>query len=417
MESFLKGNFEPLKPDADPRDFYNKIRLDVSKYGILLCAYNDATPSDSLLSYDSSNSKNFTAAETTSARVLYDIFDQGQDILFHLNNYYHRSIIKNYRDSQDGLALLKKFISHHHVNFRSTQKQSNISNQYQLPQLKSQSLITYISALRIWINDTNPMMTPLVIFQLVIDQLKQDPQFAKARNDLELHSDRYASSGLSGVDAQHTLARLADTILDYYNTTEKNALLKPTSTAVNALDFPPFQLDICSLVRNPYRKDSKDSKPPFTPRFNKEKQSSGKPLYCHGCRSNGHEVIDCPRTGASILIAEFLDKLEPARRKELRQEYLNNRKLAHEKYLQSHKDRGSLKKHIKSIEASIFPTDAERQLLSESSVNAYTSLRDGAISQARIHNMDLDFGSLDKLYDDFAEPILDFDPDTEEFEA
>jgi len=122
------------------------------------------------------------------------------------------------------------------------------------------------------------MMTPLVIFQLVIDQLKQDSQYAKARNDLELHSDRYASSGVSGVDTQHTLARLADTILDYYTTMEKNALLKPTSTAVNALEFPPFKLDICSLVKNPYRKDSK---PPFNARFNKDKQSSDKPLYCH----------------------------------------------------------------------------------------------------------------------------------------
>ena len=128
-------------------------------------------------------------------------------------------------------------------------------------------------------------------------------------------------------------------------------------------------------------------------------------------------MIDCTRTGVSILIAEFLAKLEPDRRLELRKEYLKNRKLAHEKYLQSHKDSGSLKKHIKSIEASIFPTDAERQLLSESSVNAYNSLRDGAISKARIHNMDLDFGSLDRLYDDFAEPFLDFDPDTKEFEA
>ena len=80
VESFLKGNFEPLKPDADPREFYNKIRLDASKYGILLCTYNEATPSDSLLSYDSSNSVNFIAAESTTARVLYDIFDQGQDI-------------------------------------------------------------------------------------------------------------------------------------------------------------------------------------------------------------------------------------------------------------------------------------------------------------------------------------------------
>jgi len=413
VESFLKGNFEPLKPDADPREFYNKIRLDASKYGVLLCTYNEATPSASLLSYDSSNSVNFTAAESTTARVLYDIFDQGQDILFHADNYYHRSIIKNYRDSQDGLALFKKFISHHHVNFRSTQKQSNISSQYQLPQLKSQSLITYISALRTWISETNPMMTPLVIFQLVIDQLKQDPRYAKARNDLELHSDRYATANVSGVDAQHTLARLADTILDYYTTSEKNSLLKPTSATFNALVSPPFKMDICSLIKNPYKRDNK----PFAPKFQKDNQSSDKPLYCHGCRSYGHVVLNCPRTGASILIAEFLAKLEPDRKSEIRKEYLKDRKLAHEKYLLSHKDRGNLKKQIKSIEMSIFPTDAERLDLSESAVNEYNNLRNTAIANARIHNMNLDFGSLDKVYDDFAEPMLDFDPDTEEFEA
>ena len=399
--------------NLDPRNFYNKIRLDASKYGILLCTYNNATPSESLLSYDSSNSVNFTAAETTTARVLYDIFDQGQDILFHVDNYYHRSIIKIYRDSQDSLALFKKFISHHHVNFRSTQKQSNISTQYQLPQLKSQSLITYISALRTWISETNPMMTPLVIFQLVIDQLKQDPRYAKARNDLEIHSDRYATANVSGVDAQHTLARLADTILDYYTTSEKNSLLKATSATFNALVSPPFKLDICSLVKNPYKRESK----PFTPKFQKDNQSFDKPLYCYGCRSNGHEVLNCPCTGASILIAEFLAKLEPDRKIEIRKEYLKNRKLAHKKYLQSHKDRGNLKKHIKSIQISIFPTDTERLVLDEWAVNEYNNLRDSAIANARIHNMNLDFGSLDRVYDDFAEPILDFDPDTDEFEA
>lgn len=257
------------------------------------------------------------------------------------------------------------------------------------------------------------MMTPLVIFQLVIDQLKQDPRYAKARNDLELHSDRYATADLSGVDAQHTLARLADTILDYYTTSEKNSLLKPTSATFNALVSPPFKMDICSLITNPYKRENK----PFAPKFQKDNQSSDKPLYCHGCRSYGHVVLHCPRTGASILIAEFLAKLEPDRKSEIRKEYLKDRKLAHEKYLLSHKDRGNLKKQIKSIEMTIFPTDAERLLLTESAVNEYNNLRNTAIANARIHNMNLDFGSLDEVYDDFAEPILDFDPDTEEFEA
>jgi len=55
--------------------------------------------------------------------------------------------------------------------------------------------------------------------------------------------------------------------------------------------------------------------------------------------------------------------------------------------------------------------------MSASGWASYTDLRDIAINKARIHNLHLDFGSLDTAYDDFAEPMLDFDPDTEEFEA
>jgi len=411
VESILKTAFDPLKPDADPREFYNKICLTISKYGLLLCAYADASPSASLLAFDATNSLNFEAAETRTARVLYDIFEQGQDILFHPENYYHLSIIKNYRESQDGLALMKKFISHHHPNFSSTQKRSNISTQYQLPQLKSQSLILYISALKIWIDETNPMMTPLAIFQLVLDQLKQEPQYAKARYDLETHSDRYITAKVTSVDAQHTLARLADTILDYYSKSEKNSILKPTSSALAALAFPhppPVKLDIRSMVKPSHGRDR--------PQFGKNK-SHDKPLYCYGCRTNGHEVKDCKCTGAQILVTEFLAKFEPERKLEIREEYLKNRRLAHEKYLQSHKDRGTLKKHIKAIEATPFPTNVERENMSESGWASYIDLGDIAINKARIHYLHLDFGSLNTAYDDFAEPMLDFNPDTEEFEA
>lgn len=51
-----------------------------------------------------------------------DIFDQGKDISLSEDNHDHRSIINNYHDSQDGLALLERFIAQHHVNFRSTEK-------------------------------------------------------------------------------------------------------------------------------------------------------------------------------------------------------------------------------------------------------------------------------------------------------
>ena len=414
VSAILTDTFVPLTPDGNPRDFYNKIRLSIAKYGMQLCMYQDASPDSSLLAFNPSNSLNYDAAATTTARVLYDLFEQGIEDLFTADNNYHRAIIGNYRESQDGFKLMKIFISHHHVNFRSTQKHANISTQYQLPQLRGQTLISYVAALSIWVTDNNPTMTQLTIFQLVVDQLKQDPIYTIARTDLQLHASRYASSPSTTVESAHTLAFLTDTILGYYDTTQKNSLLKPVPSHINSssLDIPKIQLDIHSMIRDKKPFDKK----PFPPKFQKATSAIDKDLFCFGCRSYGHEVTQCNKVGAAILIAEFLSKLDSAKKVVIRKEYLQNRKDAHAKYLLAHKDRGTMKKQIKALEYQIFPTDESRTSINETAWNAYTTGRDEIISTARIHNVNLDFGSLDEVYNDLEEPRFDFDPETDEFD-
>lgn len=73
-------------------------------------------------------------------------------------------------------------------------------------------------------------------------------------------------------------------------------------------------------------------------------------------------VTALARTGAAILISEFLSKLDE-KKYQLRKEFIINRKIAHEKYLLSQKNRSKLKHTIKAVETRLFPTNAERQFL------------------------------------------------------
>ena len=137
----------------------------------------------------------------------------------------------------------------------------------------------------------------------------------------------------------------------------------------------------------------RDKKPfdkkPFPPKFQKATSAIDKDLFCFGCRSYGHEVTQCNKVGAAILIAEFLSKLDSAKKVVIRKEYLQNRKDAHAKYLLAHKDRGTMKKQIKALEYQIFPTDESRTSINETAWNAYTTGRDEIISTARILMSDL----------------------------
>jgi len=411
VSTILKGNFDPLTSAADTRVFYNKLRLEVAKYGIILIQYDEATPTESLLGFKPLECVNYEAAATTTARVLFDIFDQGKDILFAPDNHYHREIINTFKDSQDGLALLKTFISQHHVNFRLTQKHANLTQKYQIPQLRGKTIIGYIAAFKTWVSETNPMMTQRAIFQLVNEQLLLDTRYAKAHNDLSLHYSRYTAANASNVDPPHTLVNLAQTILEYYSVSEKNKLLQPMPATVNVVHAPLVHLDIKSMVKNFTRKDQKPSS------FSGDKRPADKSLFCYGCCGYGHTVNDCTKTGAAILIEEFLAKLPAEKKSDLKKAYLTNRKLAHEKYLKSYKDRGKLRHQIKSLETTCFPTDADRRDPNQATIETFLTQRETAIRTARIHNIELDFGSLDTAYDDFLEPIFDFDPDTEEFDV
>ena len=94
--------------------------------------------------------------------------------------------------------------------------------------------------------------------------------------------------------------------------------------------------------------------------------------------------------------------------------YKQNRKAAHERYLQSYQARKDLKKRMRQLEFEHFPTEQSHLDLDPDQLHNFNQIRISYINAAKDGHPDLDFGNLDPTYDDITEPQLQFDPEHDE---
>ena len=408
-----------LKHDVDPRGFYTDLRNNCAKYNVLLLQYTDITTSSGLLEITQSNSVNFETAKNISSRFLYDVFNHGRDTMFD-DNLYALSLLTTFAHEQDGLGFLHNLIREHHKNLRKGVTKSNITQACQLPQLsKHENVVTYIEELKIYVQDVAQHLTQLEILQLVTDQLETDSRFTSVANHFKEKTSIFMQNDTRFLDSQYSLINIARTIMSFYKPEERNQLLKPRSNfnslVTNAFDRKSnFDKNKLPFGKKPFQhRDKSRDKSPFK---TANKTAKDDKQFCKGCRTYGHEVENCNKTGAQISITQFLDRLPVADAQRIKQAYIDNRKEAHKKYLESYASRRTLRNSISTFAIDLFPTEESMEEPSDAMTTAYEGIRDNLIMHAVRAPVDIDFGSLDPDYLDPNEPFLQFDPENEELE-
>ena len=326
------------------------------------------------------------------------------------DNLYALSLLDTFAHEQDGIGFLHNLIREHHKNLRKGVTKSNITQACQLPQLSNhKNVVSYIEALKIYVQDVAMTLTQLEILQLVTDQLETDTRFASVANHFKEKTAIFMQNETKFLDTQYSLINIARTIMSFYKPEERNQLLKPRTT-FNSLTANAFDKNKLPFGKKPYQTRSKTQFKPANKTAKDNKQ------FCKGCRTHGHEVENCNKTGSHISITQFLDRLPVADAQRIKQAYIDNRKEAHKKYLESYANRRTLRNNISTFAIDLFPTEESMEEPSDEMTTAYEGVRNTLIMHAVRADVDVNFGSLDPDYMDPNEPILQFDPENEELE-
>jgi hypothetical protein len=424
---------QPLGSNEDPRKFYTNIRNTVSKFNVLLLHYADITPESGLLTPTMENSVNYDVAKRLSSSFLFDLFNHGRDTMFE-KNAYAISLLDTYAHDQDGLGFLEVLIREHHKNLRMGVAKSNITEACQLPLfLDHKDIVSYIESLKIYVQEIAMHLSQLDILRLVTQQLQTDPRFKTVAAHFSEKVATFIQQNTKFLDVQYSLANVARTVMHFYSPEERDQLCQPRTRQVTfnslicstdaelAMTANAFQRNKPAYNRSTsrdYKANRNSSHDDSTRSPNKRSHNvkTDDKEFCKGCRTYGHVLNDCNKVGAQITISQFLERLPKEDVQSLKKSYIDNRKKAHEKYLSSYNDRLRLKREIKCVEFDLFPTDEERLHPSEQDIGIFNNERNRLIVHALKSNYNLDFGSLDDRYEDLVEPILQFDPNSDNIE-
>ena len=127
-----------------------------------------------LLEPTKKNSINFEVAKNISSRFLFDVFNHGRDTMLE-ENLYALSLLDTFVHGQVGLGFLYNLIREHHKNVRKGVAKSSITAACQLPNfLQHVNDVSYVEALKNYVQDVAMHLSQLEILQLVTDQLETD---------------------------------------------------------------------------------------------------------------------------------------------------------------------------------------------------------------------------------------------------
>lgn len=131
---------------------------------------------------------------------------------------------------------------------------------------------------------------------------------------------------------------------------------------------------------------------------------------CIGCWTHGHPLEECMKTGAHIAIDAYLQRCLEQTKTEIKTAYQKNQKEAHKRYLCAYKCQQELHKKIRQLEYqhNHDSTGVVREQ-DRASLVKLEALRISCICVAHDEDPDIEFGSLDYLYVDNNELMLQFD--------
>ena len=134
---------------------------------------------------------------------------------------------------------------------------------------------------------------------------------------------------------------------------------------------------------------------------------------CSACKKF-HSTDQCPLKGPIIRLLDWIERLKPSTKEKIKEDYIQDRKTVHERYMNGMKSRRRVRAVICDLRqqydnqiTGTNPNELDRRFEIE---------RDAIIKIARIDHPDLFYGSLDDELEDFLEPILEMDPDKDELQ-
>ena len=426
--SELGKNFSGnLAAHHDPRAFYSHVRTVVLVHKVLLRAYKTITQADGLLEITPRNCENYSAASKVMARFLYIFFFHGRENMFDGNEYASQSLT-TYEADQDGVAFLYDLIRDYQPNLRASVHRSNITDAFKLPEFHDTiSVWEYINKMKIYFKEVNATAKQVDILRLIYDQLIRDPRFATAATKIQDKISEYkACNGF--VPEEYTLSRIARTIMDMYDSSEREGLSQPRRRTIRQLELPlidqiphheSLSIQRMTTRTSPARPSGKPPLARYGPEQPSEDHNKNPPPaeICPSCMTYGHSADECTKTGAAITIQQFLKTCSPERKKMIVEAYKKNRQEAHERYVRAYKKRRQLKQQIRRLEYDhqYDTTTKEWKVLDDTASQKLDKLRIACVIAAKSETPDLDFGSLDDNYADIQEPQLEFDPAVDTF--
>ena len=426
-----------LSDETKIQSFYEETRRRLQPQNIPLKDWLLLTPSTDLLDLPRDMVQNYDRAKLVMSRAIYNLFDANKDTL--ITDLYMRGELNMFKTDSDGFGFLRFMISQNHPKFRHTVSRPSIIATLQPPIFTDDKTIyEFCSEVHEYMTNGNAPdhFTPLAAAQFVAESIRKDTRFDKGRINLE--TEILKNTSTSGyVPAHLTIRVLSRTILEVYDHDAKRDLSKPKRTGTTQFNkFRTFDLDtggpVCVGIdeieealkahrvdtrsgtrdRNQgnqrykgngngnqqYRNNGNADKSKFgdSNRDARSEDRSKAPFkQCGACGQPGHDEEDCRKKLSFVRLSQWLQLLSPAQRKEFSRELDRNARDTHEKYKKAYGNRREIRKKINVL-------------------NVNDEARIAMISVFRAQLPDIDFGSLDLDFIDDSEPILEYDPETDE---
>jgi hypothetical protein len=142
------------KQNTEP--FYKDLKTHLTQYNVLLLDYHDITRSKGIEFINSTNCDNYENAKAAMSRALYVMFLTNKDTMF--TSKYHKDLLLNYEDEENGLAFLKELISPHHLALKLKSETEGTTNQPDFTE--GQTIFEYIRSYKRWVREEKQAKIP-----------------------------------------------------------------------------------------------------------------------------------------------------------------------------------------------------------------------------------------------------------------
>jgi hypothetical protein len=373
---------------SNARDWYGLLRSTLTTYNIPLIPWFSIQPSTELLELDPVTTYNFDTVKPVISRSIYNFFLRHKDNMF--TSKYVQETLTSYQANMDGLGYLKEILTRYHHSLTDVSKDGSVTRSLTVPTFQGITLFQFIEDLIQYFRICNTW-SPYTQAKYVLEQIKEDKRtaFGPAITALNTELNKY-SNGTGYVPDHLLLSNIRTWLMNHLSSSEQETVASVNRTQ-SALTVHKTNL---RGNRQPY----KHSQKPYPSKNSDGSQNPNKSdVFCHACGNGGHTWKDCPVKGKMLHINEWIAKLSPDKKKEILDDYIQDRKAFNERYKKGMLARKKTRAQIAALVHTCNDDD---------SVD-FDTMRKHIINKAVFMHDDLYYGSLDDALHDPTEPEID----------